>query len=248
MNTELKVIIVEDEIASQNYLKRLLGAHFPELRIVAVEDTVGPAIGAINHERPDLVFMDVEIRQGTGFEVLDGLDGATFGLIFTTAFNQFAIDAFQHHAIDYLLKPLDDDRVIGAVRRSIAQQESQRSQERIHHLLEYLQKTALPRLPVSTIHGFEFIDIESILYVEASGNYCKIKLKSGNSITTTRKIKEITGQLSEPLFIRVHHSYLVHTRYIKRYQKGRGGYVELDDGTAIPVSPQRKDDFLKHFS
>lgn len=248
MNTELKVIIIEDEIASQHYLKRLLGVHFPEIRIVAVEDTVQAAIDTIGRERPDLVFMDVEIRQGTGFEVLAGLPGAAFDVIFTTAFNQFAIDAFQHHAIDYLLKPLDDERVIKAIRRSIARQESQRSQERVQHLLQYLQKTALPRLAVSTIHGLEFIDIESILYVEASGNYCKIRQRGGSSITATRKIKDLTEQLSEPLFIRVHHSYLVHTRYIKRYQKGRGGYVELDDGTAIPVSPQKKDDFLKHFS
>lgn len=247
-NHKLNAIIIEDELASREYLADLLNVHFPQISIVAVEDTVMPAVVAIKKYLPDIVFVDIEIKMGSGFDVLAQTTGQTFDVLFTTAFDQFAINAFQYNAIDYLLKPLECSRVVAAVQRCINKAAHQRSGEEIKQLLQYLKQPAAPRrIPVNTMYGLEFIDPDDVLFAEADGNYSRLKLRSGRSITMTKKIKELEEQLQEPLFMRTHHSYLVNTRYVRKYYKGRGGYVVLDDGSSIPVSPSRKDEFLKLF-
>lgn len=245
---KLKAVIVEDEHASREYLINLLAVHFPRISIAAVEDTVQPAVASITKHQPDMVFMDIEIKMGTGFDVLEQTIGQAFDVLFTTAFDQFAIDAFQYNAIDYLLKPLENDKVIRSVQRSIHKITSQRSNEEVIRLLQYLKRPpARQRIPVNTMYGFEFIEMDDILFAEAEGNYSRLRLKTGKSITITKKLKELEEQLPEPLFIRVHHSYLVNTGCIKKYYKGRGGHVVLDDESSIPVSPSRKDELLKLF-
>lgn len=244
----MTAVIVEDEKTSQEYLTDLLATHFPQVRVLSIEDTVQPAVKAIDQYAPDIVFLDVEIKMGTGFDVLAGIKQLTADIIFTTAFNQFAIDAFRYHAVDYLLKPLESERVIQSIERSIRKSESQRTSREIMQLLQYMkQSSAQQRLPVSTMYGMEFIDTDDILFAEAEGNYSKLKLKQDRSILVTKKIKELEEQLPEPLFIRIHHSYLVNARCIKKYYKGRGGHVILDDDTSLPVSPARKDHFLDLF-
>lgn len=248
MEPKIKVVIVEDEPASKEYLIDLLTTYFRQIEIVAVEDTVDAAIQAICRYNPGLVFIDVEIKMGTGFDVLAGVEHIDFDTIFTTAFNQFAIDAFQYSAVDYLLKPLDAEKVVKAVQRSIERVSVKRSNDELRQLIQYLKRPVqLQRLPVSTMYGLEFIDIEDILFAEAEGNYCRVKLRSGRDIVITKKIKELEETLPDTLFMRVHNSYLVNTSYIRKYHKGRGGHIILDDESAIPVSPARKDDFLKRF-
>lgn len=249
LNNSLKAIIIEDEQSSQEYLKDLLEAKFPEISVVSIEDTVQPAINTINNCHPDIVFLDVEIKAGTGFDVLAGVKNKAFHVIFTTAYNQFAIDAFQYNTVDYLLKPLESEKVIAAIQRCIEKITLKQPGEEITQLLQYLKRPAMQqRLPVSTMYGIEFIDMEDILFAEAEGNYSKLKLRSGRSIMMTKKIKELAEQLQEPLFVRIHNSYLVNTRYVKKYYKGRGGHIILDDDSSLPVSPARKEDFLKLFN
>ena len=248
-NSSLTAIIIEDEQASQEYIADLLEAKFPEIKIVSIEDSVQSAINAIDNYNPDLVFLDVEIKAGTGFDVLARVKDRAFHIIFTTAYNRFAIDAFQYNTIDYLLKPLEGEKVIAAVRRCMQKITSRQPVEELAQLLQYLKlPTWQQRFPVSTMYGIEFIDTEEILFIEAAGNYSKLKLRSGRSIMMTKKIKELAEQLQEPLFIRIHTSYLVNTRYVKKYFKGRGGHIILDDDSSLPVAPARKDDFLKIFN
>lgn len=245
----MKTIIVEDEIASQEYLHHFLSDHFPAITIAAVADNVPEAVAAITAHAPDLVFLDVDIKMGTGFDVLAALPAIKPEIIFTTAFNQFAIDAFQYHAVDYLLKPLDDKRTLKAVQHCISRVQEKNSNQHLTQLLQHLHQPAQQkqRISIYTVEGIEFIDPDEILLAEAKGNYTELKLRSGNKITTSKKLKEIEQQLPTPLFFRVHHSYIIHTHYVKKYFKGRGGYVILSDETTVPVSAARKDDFLKHF-
>lgn len=248
-NNSLTAIIIEDEQASQEYITDLLEAKFPEIKVVSIEDTVQSAINAIDNYNPDIVFLDVEIKAGTGFDVLAGVKNKAFNIIFTTAYNKFAIDAFQYNTVDYLLKPLESEKVIAAIQRCMQKITLRQPGDEIAQLLQYLKRpTWQQRLPVSTMYGIEFIDTEEILFVEAEGNYSKLKLKSGRSIMMTKKIKDLAEQLQEPLFVRIHNSYLVNTRYVKKYYRGRGGHIILDDDSSLPVSPARKEDFLKIFN
>ena len=247
-DNNFKAIIVEDEKASQEYLADVLTKYFPQIRLVCIEDTVQQAIDAINRHQPDMVFMDVEIKMGTGFDVLAGVSYLSFNVIFTTAFNKFAVDAFQYNAVDYLLKPLEHEKTIRAIQRSIERVGMQRSSEGISQLLQYLKQPPVQqKIPISTMYGIDFIDVENIMFVEAEGNYSCLKLRSGENITTTKKIKEIEDQLPGSIFIRIHNSYLVNMNFVKKYFKGRGGYIILDNGASLPISPSRKNDFLRLF-
>jgi two-component system, LytTR family, response regulator len=246
----MKAIIVEDEIASQQYLCNLLKMHFPDITTVAIVDNVPAAIKTINDERPDILFVDVEIKMGTGFDVLASLTNVKAEIIFTTAFNQFAIDAFRHHAIDYLLKPMDDKLVIAAVSHCLERLTLRNNNQQIAGLLEHMRRSILPikRLSIHTTDGVEFIDTNDIMLAEAKGNYTILKLKTGKKVTLSKKLKDVEPNLPEPTFFRVHHSYIVNVNYVVKYHKGRGGSIILSDQTPVPVSESRKDGFLRNFS
>jgi two-component system LytT family response regulator len=242
----MKVVIVEDEIASQEYLSEILRKAFPNLEIASIVDNVTDAIEAIRAHEPDILYLDIEIKLGTGFDVLSQLASRPFEVIFTTAFNTFALEAFRYHAIDYLLKPLSATHIIEATERCIKRFKKDRDNVSLDKLIEQL---SLPRLQKSklgihTLEGIEFVDVSDIVYGEAKGNYTELWMKNGTRITTSRKLKEIEEHLPEQQFFRIHHSYIVNLQFTKKYHKGRGGYIVLHDGKSLPVSSAKKDDFL----
>jgi two-component system LytT family response regulator len=235
----MNVVIVEDEYTSQQYLKKILEDAFSQLQIVAIADNVPDAIAAIRLHKPKIVFLDVEIKQGTGFDVIEKISDRSFDIIFTTAFNTFAVEAFRYHAIDYLLKPLIEEQVIEATRRCLEKTDMQKHYEQIENLLHQV-KHSKTRLTIHTLDGMEFIEVADIIYAEANRNYTELWLKSGQKITTSKKLGEIEQSLPSHSFLRVHHSYLVNFNYISKYHKGRGGYLVTHTGVSIPVSPSRK--------
>lgn len=247
----MKVIIIEDEPASQQALSELIRMHHRKPEIVAIADNVPEAVAAIGTLAPDIVFLDIEIRMGTGFDVLARIGQRSFEVIFTTTFNTFAIEAFRHHALDYLLKPLNEALVGEAIDRCYSKIiNHNRDEDNISKLLQQLQLSATQKtkLAIHTIDGIVFVDIADIIYVEAQSNYTDLWLSSGARITSSRKLKEMEDSLPLNFFFRIHHSYLVNLRYVSKYHKGRGGYVVLQNGASLPVSSARKDNFLKWLS
>jgi two-component system, LytTR family, response regulator len=242
----MKIIIIEDEPAAQQLLSRILQDQYPQVTIAAIADNVADAVHAIDLHQPDIIFLDIEIRQGTGFNVLERVNKRSFEVIFTTTFNTYAVDAFRHHALDYLLKPLSAAMVKDAVDRCIAQTKTTKKEDNIGLLLQQIQSLSTPktRLPVHTPEGISFLDIPDIIYVEANGNYCDFQMRNGNRITSSRKLKEMETGLPFNQFFRIHHSYIVNLHFISKYHKGRGGYVVLLNGQSLPVASNRKDDFL----
>lgn len=242
----MNIVIIEDEKASSAYLKKIVQRQFPQLSITAICDNVPDAVQALKTHNPDIVYLDVEIKMGTGFDVLKQAPDRTFEVIFTTAFNNFAIEAFRHHAVDYLLKPLQAVQVVEATERCLERLKVKTDHSNISKLLEQLQQPATQKikLPVYTPDGIELLETADIVYAEAKSNYTDLWLKTGKKITASRKLKEIEDNLPPQLFFRIHHSFIVNLQYVARYQRGRGGYVILQNGSSLPVSSARKEEFL----
>lgn len=248
MQQPVKAIIVEDEIPAQKYLQNLLERNFPHCSVIAIADNVPDAIKAVDFHRPDILFLDIEIKMGSGFDILVALPDLKSEIIFATSFNQFAIDAFQYHAIGYLLKPLEDQRALETIGRAISRIEQNNSSQQIARLLQFIQHPVSPkqRLTIHTMEGIELVPLNDIVYVAAKGNYSELKLRNGCSMTTSKKLKDIEEQLPVQDFIRIHHSYVVNTQYIQKYYRGRGGLAIMTDGSSLPVSVGRKDEFIKY--
>lgn len=241
----MNVLIIEDEIASQNCLRDILRRRFPEITIMAIEDNVPDAIISIKKNHPDLIFLDIEIKEGSGFDVLAATLEYTKGLIITTAFNQFAIDAFKYHAIDYVLKPLDELRIVDAIELFKARYNSQLNNANIVRMLDDLKTSRSRRISIFTLDGIEFIDEDDIVFAAAKSNYTEFKLRSGRNIIASKTLKEVEKTLEFPTFCRIHHSYIVSVNCVKKYHRGRGGFVTMVDNTDLPVSVAKRDDFLR---
>lgn len=241
----MRVIIIEDEEASQQYLKNILCNEFQDITVIDIIDNVPEAVLAIENNKPDAVFLDVEIKLGSGFDVLSQLKNNSFALVFTTAYNQFAIDAFRKNAIDYLLKPLKKELVIEATMRCIRYHEADRTKGQVVNLLNQIQFTEKnKKLGIHDQDGINWIEIEEIVFCEAKGNYTMLVLKSGMSKVASKKLREIEECLPKNMFFRIHNSYIVNKFFIQKYQRGRGGIVILSAGQSLPVAVSKKDEFL----
>lgn len=237
-------VIIDDEKRSREVLRSLLETFCQQVRIVAEADSVASGISVINAQNPDIVFLDIEMRSGTGFDLLRQLDDIDFEVIFTTAFSEYAIKAIRHGAVDYLLKPIDIEDLKTAVKNTIVKREKDRNNSSINELLRSLKNERKRRISLSTAEGVLYVNVEEIIRCEASGAYTTFFLKTGNKIITSKNLKEYEIQLSDYNFFRVHHSHIVNMAEIRMYIKS-DSMIELTDGSRVSVSNQKKDVFLQ---
>lgn len=227
----IKTAIIEDELAGQELLKKYISEHFPECFIVSVSENVTNAIKDLEILQPHLVFLDIHLKGGTGFDVLKKLTHRTFELIFVTAYDQFAIAAIRAEAIDYLLKPINLSEFINGTHRAILKIKQAQAQPNSNQIL-----------PINTMTGIEFIEFENISFLEAEGAYTNIYHKAGKTLST-KNIGEYEVILSGNMFYRTHHSFIVNLKNIKKFEKGRSGILVLDTEHKIPVSQRKMKEF-----
>lgn len=241
----IKAIIVDDEPYCCETIATLL-EDCDEVEIVAECYNGIDALEAIRKYNPGLVFLDVEMPKMNGFEMLQQLPSVDFEIIFTTSYDQYALKAIRFSAIDYLLKPVDEEELKNAVQKVIS-----RSQKPIAEQLEILmQKLHQPATPVSrialpTMEGFQMIKIDSIISCEADSNYTTLHLKSNKKIVVCRNLKDIEELLEDHSFTRVHRCYVVNLNEVEKFVKGEGGYLIMSDGSSIDVSRNKKELLLK---
>ncbi len=219
-----KVIIVDDEKLAVAGLEKLISKHCPDLQLIASCTTFKDSLKAINTLKPDIVFLDIEMPQANGFELLDLLSYKNFKLIFTTAYANYAIKAIKAHASDYLLKPIDPEELKKAV-------------EAIEIVNPAI--TDGEQLIINTQDSIFYVKQQEIMYLKSDGNYTTIKTKSGKTIKVSQTLKKIEDKLSNENFLRIHHSYIVNTAEIVEYNK-TSLKVSLSDETEIPVSIRKK--------
>lgn len=243
----IKAIIIDDEKHCCDSLSWQLGKYCPEIELAAVCNNATEGINQIKIQEPQLVFLDVEMPGGSGFEMLEKIGEIHFNIIFTTAFDQYALRAIKFGALDYLMKPIDKDELKTAVEK-FNNQGGHISMQQLTALLTHTRKNtdhAFQKIALPTLHSYELVSLNEILVCESNSNYTNIRLKNGKNIVVSKTLKEIEELLDKPPFFRVHHSYLVNLQFAIRYIKGEGGTLVLLNDTSIPVSRNKKEELLQ---
>ena len=245
----IRAISVDDEQHCLDRLSRLLAEHCATtVQLVGTAQSVGEGMSLIANKQPNLIFLDVQIHDQTGFDLLKRVHPFGGDVIFTTAFEQYAVQAFKFSAVDYLLKPIDPGDLTQAVAKMTHKSPRPDRSAQLDVLLHNFttSQNTLKRIAVPVASGLIFLPVNDVVRCQSAGNYTLIFLKDGQTHLITRTLKEFDDTLTGADFFRVHHSHLINLAYVKSYNKGKGGSVLMQDNSEIDVSTRRKDDFLKH--
>ncbi len=243
----MNAILVDDEEGNVSSLKEKIGRNCPELNIVALCYNAPDAIKNINTLQPDIVFLDIEMPVMNGFLLLQNLTFKGFELIFTTAYDHYAIKAIRFSALDYLVKPIEIEELKIAVARAQAKRCNATLQPQLEILLENLptRKNVLQKIAIPTQEGLQFVKVNEILYLEATINYTNVILTNSKKYIVCQTLKTFEDMLSAETFIRIHNSYIINKNFAEKYIRGEGGQVVLSNGIALDVSKRKKAEFLK---
>ena len=246
----LKAIIVEDEKHSAKTLKNFLHEFCVNVEVVGIANNVEKAITAIKLKKPDVIFLDIELQTGTGFDVLKQVKHLNFEVIFTTAFEQYAIKALKFSSLDYLLKPIDIEELQNAVEKAHVKKNQEVYKKQLETLMLNLkqQKSKLNKICLVTSDGFEFIEVNTILYCKAEGSYTAFIIKNSEKLLVSKNLKEYENLLLEHDFMRIHNSYLINLKEVKKYIKADGGYIIMNNNDTVSISRSKKEDFIQIMS
>ena len=243
----IRTLIVDDEQHCINRLLNLIEKFKSTFEVIGTCNTVDSAIKTFKKLNPDLVFLDIEIHDKTGFQFLEQTNMKNFKVIFTTAFDEYAIKAFKYNAIDYLLKPIDSDDFKICALRIKDLFNSSLIDNRITNLLETIKDTSKnTTITIPTSNGFEILEIENIIHCKADTSYTYI-YTAKNKILVSKPLKYYDDLLSHHNFFRIHNSHLINVNHVKKYYKGKGGTVTMTNNSSIDVSTRKKEEFLKLF-
>jgi len=242
----IRAVIVDDHAEARAALAGDIADINAGVTIVAQAHSVKTAIEAINLHQPDLVFLDIHLDDGNGFQVLEGVKKYDFKVIFTTGSGDFALKAIKFSAVDYLLKPIDTDELEAALKK-ISKPEPSQGNASIELLIENLKNLnqAPKRIALSSADRIHMVEIKDIVRCESQSNYTLFHMIDQKKILVTRTLKEYEEMFDQQGFLRVHHSHLINLVYMKEYIKADGGYALMADNSKIPVAVRKKDDLLK---
>jgi two-component system, LytTR family, response regulator len=245
----MRTLLVDDEPKNTRILRKLLEDYCPKVQIIGDAGDIKAAYTLIRELKPDLVFLDIEMPYGNAFDLLDQLMPIDFSIIFITAFDDYTLKAFKYSAIDYLLKPVDIEELKVAVNKASEKIQNRTINVQLENLLENLKhnQMALQKIAIPTSDGIVFLNVDAIIRCEANGSYTTIYSNDNQKMVTSKGIKDYEDMLPATIFCRIHNSHLINLNRIKKYHKGRGGYVVMEDGTSIEVASRRKEEFLSKF-
>ena len=243
MEENLKAVIIDDEHHCIETLEWHLQHACLNVNLVRKFDNPVEGLKYLMYHEVDLLFLDIEMPMLNGFELLNALKEPRFGLIFTTAYDEFAIKAIKHQAIDYLLKPIDRQELVHAV--ETAWNQKNKLQERLNELIDKMGNYQSQKIAISSSEGLDLIHPQDILRCESDDNYTNVYLITGEKYFLSKTLKDMEQQLKDYSFIRLHQSHLVNYEFISKYIKGSGGHVVLQEGTVVPVSRRKKAELLE---
>jgi two-component system, LytTR family, response regulator len=243
----LRTILVDDEQPGLDSMKKLIQLNCPDVEIVAACTNANAALEAIKTLHPDLIFLDIAMPGKSGFDLLREIHDEKFEVIFVTAHNEFMIEAFHFSALDYLLKPVDEDLLIEAIKRARVRIADKNGTKNIDTFLYNMQQRPTVnkmRLCIPSIKGFQVVELDDIVYAEASNNYSNFHFTDKRIICTAKSLFEYEELLADSGFVRIHKSFLVNLLHVKEYIRGEGGSVILSNGQEVEVSRRKKEFFM----
>ncbi|MBX2953147.1 MAG: response regulator transcription factor [Leadbetterella sp.] len=241
----LRAIIIDDEPACISILKLQIEKYCPQVSIVAEGLGGGEGLSAIRKHQPDLVFLDIEMPVMNGFQLLENLDAdINFSIVFTTAYNDFAVKAFKFSALEYLLKPIDIDELQKAVAKAENKKNIEKQQIELLRQSLYAPGRNPDRLALPHATGYIFVEINKIVYCESDSAYTKFYLSTGEKLLITKTLGDVEEVLSLQNFFRIHKQFLVNMSYITQYIKGEGGFVKMTNGAELPIARNRRESFV----
>jgi len=247
----MKAIIIDDELSGREVLQKLIEKHCPDLVVLKTLNSIETGLASIKEDKPDLVFLDIQMPKGSGFDLLNQLDKIEFEVIFVTAHDDFAIRAFKYSAVDYLLKPLKVAELINAVDKARTRVEANQKKENLSFLSERMNPAKKGmmnnKMLLPTLGGYHITDVSDIAYCASESNYTHFHFVDGKSILVSKTLKEFESILLEHNFFRIHRSYIINLNCIAKYNKGKGGEVVMKNGAILEVSREKKDEFLQLF-
>jgi two-component system LytT family response regulator len=245
----LKAIIVDDETHCIHRLSEMLKDYCANnVELLDSFLSVNEGIAGILKLQPDVVFLDVQMNDKTGFDLLNEIPDINFEVIFTTAYEKYAVQAFKFSAVDYILKPVDAQDVVAAVNKVNKKISGNEISQKINTLFHNLNNNQAKRISIPTADGITFLEINDIVRCQSQINYTVIFLKDKQKITVAKTLKEFEELLSDYNFYRVHNSHLVNLSCIKKYHRGKGGTISMIDHSEIEVSSRRKEGLLERLS
>jgi two-component system LytT family response regulator len=250
MKRKLISVVIDDESDAVDFITSIIGEYCPGLEVSGKAHNVKDGVELIKEIKPDLVFLDVEMPHGTGFDLLTYFPKKDFDVIFITAFNHYAIKAIKYSAVDYILKPININEFIEAVNKVIEKRSDSafKDTENFETLLENIRSSHPTRLVIPTSDGKEYLNPNDIIRIEADRSYSWFFIIDKRKILVSRHLKEFQDLLNDRNFFRPHNSHLINLDFVKKYVRHDGGYIEMSDASQVPISRNRKDLFLAHMS
>jgi two-component system LytT family response regulator len=240
-----KALIIDDENRTRELIAKMITSFGFDIEAIPVGENVQSGIKAIEEIKPDIVFLDIQMPDGTGFDVLRSVKNKNFEVVFITAHEEFAIKAIKFSALDYLLKPIDPSELRAAVERAIKAVDDKKEDSQFDALQNNIQPNQKRRLVLKTQESVFVVELHEIIRCEADRNYTSFFLVGGKKILVSKTLKEYETLLSSHNFLRVQQSHLINLDYVDRYDKGNGGSVVMKDGSEVPLSPAKRDVFFK---
>ena len=240
----MKLIVIEDEFRTRNAIISIVEKNCKEITIEGWADNVNEAISLITDSKPDLVLMDIQLTDGNAFDILKSFDDVDFGIIFLTAYENYALQAIKFSAFDYLLKPFTEEDLI----KTITRFKKKNQKGSLDVLLNNINSGGEKKIILKTNEDIFIVSVNEIIRCEADSSYTHFFLENGTHITVSGTLKKYDDYLKHFNFIRVHHSHIVNLNFITKFSKLKGGSLQLKNGDIIPVSKRKKDDMLKLFN
>ena len=247
---KIRAVIVDDELKAREGLEEMLRKYCPEVGILATESNISDAVKTINEQSPNLLFLDIKLHNGTGFDILDQVRERNFEVVFTTAYSQYAVQAIKFSALDYLLKPINVEELQESVKRATTHihRNLVLQDEKLDVLVENLSRPDSQeeqQMVLSLADGFKVSNLSEIVRCTSERNYTWVYLQNGNNMLTTKTLKEYEDLLQDKGFFRCHNSHLINMRYVSKFKRGKNPTVELNDGSMIRVSRLKREAFIQ---
>ena len=240
-----RVVIIDDFPGAIANMKKDIASHLPDLEVVGVADGVVAGGKLLRNTATDIIFLDIQMNDGTGFDLLDLVEDISFSVIFTTASHEHALKAFEYSAIDYLLKPIDPNRLVEAVEKARKYKNISDEQLKVFRDAMTKEKDEIKNVILHTNDKVSIVAIKDIIRCTADGNYTKFYLNTNESILVTKTLKAYDQLLSKHRFMRVHQSHLINPDFLKAFVKSEGGYLLMKDGSQVPVSVRKRSEIMK---